>query len=113
MSVRINSVLVSPSVTTVGQPITVTISAEEIDWNNLKVDFTDWGEVRRSFTNWNKVMNYIYTKYDPVPDFNCVYSSDGFALFDVDSNQISINGGYTSDYSVEDIRDFMREALNG
>lgn len=111
MSIRILSVLVSPTETTVGQPITVHVSAEDIDWNNLKSDFTSWGEVRCSFANWNKVKDYIYTK--PVAGNDCVYSSDNFAMFDVDGRQISITGGYTSAYSAETIRDFVREVLDG
>lgn len=113
MSIRINSVSVTPTETTVGEPIVVVISAEEIEWGNLRADFTDWGEVRRSFTNWNMVKNYIYTKQNPTPDSNVVRSSDNFALFDVDANQISIKGGYTSAYSAETIRDFVGEVMNG
>lgn len=110
MAVRILGVSVTPNVVTVGQPISVVISAEEIDWNNLKTDFESWGEVKHSFTNWNKVLNYIYTK--PVVDADCVTSSDNYALFDFDCKQISISGGYKSKYSAEEINNFIGEVLN-
>ena len=110
MAIKILSATVTPSVVTVGQPISVTVSAEEIEWTNLKNDFSGWGEVKHSFANWNKVLNYIYTK--AVPDADCVYSSDNHALFDFNGNQISISGGYTSQYSAETISDFLREVFD-
>lgn len=114
MSIRISSISVTPNETTVGQPITVTIAANEIDWDSLSNDFTSWGEVKWSFENWNKVKNYIYSK--PVADnSNSLQSSDGFALLDWDGKQLSITGGYISNYSASTIRDFLREVykLNG
>lgn len=109
MAVRILGVSVTPNVVTVGQPISVVISAEETDWNSLKTDFESWGEVKYSFTNWNKVLNYIYTK--PVADANCVYTSDNHALFDNNGEQISLSGGYTSKYSAEEINNFLEEVF--
>lgn len=110
MAVQIFGVTVTPNETTVGQPVRVIISAQEIDWSNLKADFSSWGEVKHSFTNWNRVKDYIYTK--PVVDVNCVYSSDNQALFDFDGKQISIYGGYTSQYSADVIDQFIGEVLN-
>ena len=110
MSVRILSVSVTPSETTVGQPITVLISAEEIEWNTLKNDFVSWGEVKHSFTNWNKVVDYKYSK--PVADANSVRTSENSALFDFDGYQISLAGGYTSQYSAETINYFLGEVLD-
>lgn len=110
MAVRILNVSVTPNVVTVGQPISVVIAAEEIEWSNLKNDFTSWGEVKHSFTNWNKVLNYIYTK--PVVGVDCVYSSDNYALFDFDGKQVSLSGGYKSKYSAEEINNFIGEVLD-
>lgn len=111
MSVKILSVSVTPSITTVGQPISVLIAAEEIEWSNLKNDFVSWGEVKHSFTNWNKVLNYQYSK--AVADANAVCTVDNYALFGSDGSQISLAGGYTSQYSAEDINHFLREVLDG
>lgn len=113
MSIRINSVTITPTVTTVGQPVVFVISAEDITWNNLKDDFTDWGEVRRKFKTWDKVKNYIYSDTEPVADANCIYSSDGYALFDIDGAQISTVGGYTSKYPASTVDWFIGEVLNG
>lgn len=110
MSIRILSVAVTPNVVTVGQPISVTVSVDEVEWNNLKSDFSSWGEVKHSFANWNKVLNYIYTK--PVADANSVRSADDYDLFDFDGNQVSIQGGYTSKHSAETISNFLAEVFN-
>ena len=40
MAVQIKGVTVSPNLVTVGQTVTVTVLAEEIDWGNLARDFT-------------------------------------------------------------------------
>lgn len=111
MAVQIHSVSITPSVTTVGQPITVRVTAEEVDWNSLTSDFVSWGEVRCSFANWNKVLNYIYSK--PVASVDCVRTSDNRAMFDMDGKQLSITGGYTSSYTSEQINEFVKEVLDG
>lgn len=113
MPIRINAVTITPTVTTVGQPVVVVISAEDIMWNNLKADFTDWGEVRRKFKSWDKVKNYIYSNDEQVADANAVYSSDGHALFDIDGVQISIVGGYTLQHPASTVDWFMGEVLDG
>lgn len=110
MAVKILSVSVTPNITTVGQPIRVLIAAEEIEWNNLKNDFISWGEVKHSFSNWNKVLNYQYEK--PIADSDCIYSSDNCALFDFDGKQISLSGGYQSQYSATEINNFIGEVLD-
>lgn len=111
MPIRINAVTITPTVTTVGQPVVVVISAEDVMWNNLRADFTDWGEVYRSFSTWDKVKNYIYTKYNPTADANCIYSSDGYALFDRDGAQLSTAGGYTLQHTATEVDSFIREVL--
>ena len=58
MPVRINSVNITPSEVTVGQTVTITVSAEDIIWNNLKVEFTNWLEVENNFSNWKDVRDY-------------------------------------------------------
>lgn len=113
MAVQIKGVTVSPNLVTVGQTVTVTVLAEEIDWGNLARDFTTWGEVRRSFANWNRVQNYIYSIPNPTPTVNALYTADNNALFDVDAVEISISGGGKSAYSGEVIDHFIGEVLNG
>lgn len=113
MAVQITGVTITPSNVTIGQQVTVLVSAEEVCWENLRDDFTTWGEVRRSFTNWNKVMNYIYNKYDPTPTSNALYTIDNEPLFDVDAVEISMNGGGKSAYSGAIINQFVGEVLDG
>lgn len=90
MAVQIKDVTISPNNVTVGQLVTVTVSAIDACWEDLKNDFTTWGEVRRSFTNWNKVKNYIYSIPNPTPSANALYTSDGYALFDVNAVEICV-----------------------
>jgi hypothetical protein len=113
MAVRIKDVTVNPTNVTVGQRFTVTVLAEETTWESLHNDFIDWGEVRRSFTNWNKVLNYIYSKPNPTPTVDALYTSNGYALFDVDAVEISVVGGGQSAYDGDTINWFIREVLNG
>ena len=109
MSVRILSVEISPSTITVGNPITITIKAEEATWNSLKTDFANWNKVKQRFSNWNNVLNYIYT--EPVEGEDNVYTSDNYGLIDSNGNQICIDGGYVSQYSAETIDNFLVEVL--
>ena len=90
MAVQIRDVTVSPNNVTVGQSVTVTVLAIDVCWGDLKNDFTTWGEVRRRFANWNKVKNYIYSTSEPTPSANALYTSDGYALFDVDAVEICV-----------------------
>ena len=90
MAVEIKDVTISPNKVTTGQTFTVTILAIDACWEDLKKDFATWGEVRRRFTNWNKVKNYIYNTSDPTPSANALYTSDGYALFDVDAVEICV-----------------------
>lgn len=114
MPIRIRNVVITPNETTVGQLVSITVTAEDISWGNLQTDFTTWGEVRRSFTDWNHVKNYIYSIPNPTPDADCLYDSNGNALFDVDAVQISIrNGGATLKYTGDEVDQFIREVVDG
>lgn len=113
MPVLIKGINISPNTLNVGSEFTVTVLAEESTWNSVKTELQTWGDVRRSFTNWNRVKDFIYIIPNPMPDGDCVYSYDRFALFDVDAVQISINGGATLNYSAEDINQFIMEVKNG
>ena len=113
MPVRINEVTITPNLTTIGKPVTITVAAEDIIWNNVKNDFTTWGEVRRSFTNWDKVKNYVYSIPNPTVDNDAIYTNDGFALFDVDAVQISTNGGATLRYTADEVNSFLKEVIDG
>ena len=59
MAVAIKGVSVTPNVTTVGQAITITITAEDVSWNTIKNDFRDWNEIKTTRSNWNAVTNYV------------------------------------------------------
>ena len=111
MPIRINSVQVTPTTTTVGQPVVIVVSAEDIEWNNVKQDFTRWIDVYHSFGSWDKVKNYIYTT--PTITSDCVYCANGYALFDNTGDQISVKGGYTLQHSSIEVDSFIREVLNG
>lgn len=113
MAVLIKDVTVNPTDVIVGQQFTVTVLAEETTWESLHNDFLDWAEVRRSFTNWNKVLNYIYSKPNPTPSAEVLYTSDGYALFDVDAVEICVIGGGRSAYDANTINWFIGEVLNG
>ena len=110
MPVRINEVTITPKLTTIGQPVTITVVAEDIIWNNLKSEFTNWNEVKENFTNWDKVKNYIYTK--PSVDTDIIYTSDGLALFDSNDVQISTIGGATIRYTSDEVDSFLKEVID-
>ena len=112
MPVRINSVAITPTVTTVGQPVVVVISAEDITWNNLKNEFSSWGDVKVQFSNWKNVKNFIITTAEIIPDAHCIYDADGKALYDSDLKQVSHYSGGTSQYTASEINSFIREVLN-
>lgn len=69
MAVTINNITITPNITTVGQPINIMISAEEVLWNNLRNEYYNWDDVKNNFTNWRKVKDYQpnnpihYTKF--------------------------------------------------
>ena len=58
MAVSILSVSVTPNETTVGQPITITIQAEETSWKRVYDSFDSWKDVRDSFSNWLEIQNW-------------------------------------------------------
>lgn len=112
MPVRINSVTISPTETTIGQPITVLISAEDIVWNNLRNEFSSWGDVKVQFSNWKNVKNFIVTTTEIIPDAYCIYDADGKPLYDSELKQVSHYSGGTSQYTVSEINAFIGEVLN-
>lgn len=112
MSIRINSVTVTPNETTVGEPVVIAVFCEEITWENLTADFTNWAEVRRSFSSWEMVKNYIRSTVEPEVDGDCIYTSDGDALFDMLAVQISVTGGATLSHSGDTVNTFIKEMLN-
>ena len=59
MAISINSVSVTPNVTTVGQTITITIVAEDVSWDTIKNEFQDWNEVKTTLSNWSAIKNYV------------------------------------------------------
>lgn len=112
MPVLIKAVTITPNTLNVGEQFQIKIKAEESTWNSVKTELQSWGEVRRSFASWTKVKDFIYNIPNPTPDSDVVYSSDGFALFDVDAKQVSITGGATLSYTAEEIDQFVREVKN-
>lgn len=112
MPILIKGINISPQSLKVGDSFTIIVNAEDTTWETINDTFQSWGEVRRSFQNWDKVKNFIYTIPNPTATKDCLYSSDGYAIFDVDAIQISISGGATSQYTAEQIDWFVREVLN-
>lgn len=112
MAIKIKSVAITPSRLNVSEPFTITVAAEEATWGSLNNELQSWGEVRRSFTNWNKVKDFIYTIPNPTADSNCLYDSNGRALFDIDAVQISVTGSATLQHTGEEIDQFLREVNN-
>lgn len=58
MAIKISEVAISPQSATVGQTVTVTIKATDVDWSVLRDDFTSWENIRTEFTDWKSVLNY-------------------------------------------------------
>ncbi len=59
MAVSIEAVSITPNVATVGQTITITITAEDVSWNTIKTKFESWEAVKTSFSNWKEVKNHV------------------------------------------------------
>lgn len=57
MAVKISGVTVSPQTVTVGQTVTITVTAVDVTWDVIKNEFTDW-EAVSNLTNWKSVLNY-------------------------------------------------------
>lgn len=58
MAIKINQVTVNPTQVTVGQTFTVTISAVDVTWSEIKKDFQNWNEIKTELANWRSVLNY-------------------------------------------------------
>ena len=58
MAVKISNVKVSPQEVTVGQSITITITAVDVSWDVIKNEFTNWNELKTELSNWRSVLNY-------------------------------------------------------
>lgn len=58
MAVKISNVKVSPQQATVGQTITITITAVDVSWEVMKNEFTNWNELKTDLSNWKAVLNY-------------------------------------------------------
>ena len=58
MAVKISNVAILPNEVTVGQTITITITAVDVTWEVLKNEFKNWNNVKTEFSNWNSVINY-------------------------------------------------------
>ena len=112
MPVIIEAVTITPNQLNVGEQYQVKIKAYESTWDSVRTELQSWGEVRRSFASWTKVKDFIYSIPNPTPDSDVMYSSDTFALFDVDANQISINGGATLTHTAEEVDQFVKEVKN-
>ena len=58
MAVKISEISISPQEATVGQTITITITAVDVSWEIIKNDFDNWNEITTELTNWRSVLNY-------------------------------------------------------
>lgn len=58
MAVKISGVKVSPQEATVGQTITITITAVDVSWGVIKNEFINWNELKTDNSNWKSVLNY-------------------------------------------------------
>ena len=59
MAVLIESVSIAPNVVTLGQTITITVSAEDVSWGTIKQKFNSWETIKASVSNWKEVKNYV------------------------------------------------------
>lgn len=58
MAVKINEVTITPMEVTVGQIITITISAVDVNWETIKNEFENWNDIKNELSTWNTVLNY-------------------------------------------------------
>lgn len=58
MAVKISDVKISPQEATVGQTITITITAVDVSWGIIKNDYANWNEIKTELANWRSVLNY-------------------------------------------------------
>jgi len=58
MAVKINEVTITPMEVTVGQTITITISAVDVNWEIIKNEFENWTDIKNELSNWKSVLNY-------------------------------------------------------
>jgi len=58
MAVKINEVTITPTTATVGQTITITISAVDVSWKVIKEEFESWTDIKNELSSWNSVLNY-------------------------------------------------------
>lgn len=58
MAVKISNVTILPSEVTVGELITVTITAVDVTWGVIKDEFENWNEIKTELSNWKSVVNH-------------------------------------------------------
>ncbi len=54
MTIRIQSVLVSPLIATTGQAVFIAVRVSERSWQTIKDQYNDWDHVMTAYTNWNQ-----------------------------------------------------------
>ena len=81
MAVSILGAEVTPQNTTVGQPVTVDIWAEDTTWERVANTFTNWNDVYNSFSNWQAVVNWTFSH-------SGLYDADSLAVYDSDSERV-------------------------
>ena len=81
MAVSILGAEVTPQDTTVGQPVTVEVWAEDTTWERVANTFTNWDDVRNSFSNWQALVNWTFS--------HCaLYDADSLAVYDSNSERV-------------------------
>lgn len=58
MAIKISGVNVTPQEVTVGETITITITAVDVTWEIIKEDFENWNQITTELSNWKSVVNY-------------------------------------------------------
>lgn len=60
--IAFKEISITPQTVKIGEPISISIKVKEVDWGDLKNDFSSWNEINNYFYNWGKIKDYIGVK---------------------------------------------------
>lgn len=58
MAVKITDVKITPQEVTVGETITIVVSAVDVTWEIIKQDFETWNDIKTELSNWKALLNH-------------------------------------------------------
>lgn len=48
----IRDVTLTPNPVTTGQTVLITVTVVDVNWNQVKVDFSTWDKIKTTLSNW-------------------------------------------------------------